>query len=387
MKKILFVITKSNWGGAQRYVYDLAIACKTQGYDVVVALGGTGEKAAPTGLLKEKLDKERIRVIVVRSFIRDFSLSQELSACTELYKIFRTEKPDIVHLNSSKAGGLGVFVARLTQIPLIIFTAHGLPYDEDRPFYERWSILLLTWLTFLLSHHIILLTKGITARVTAMPFVSQKIHLIQNGIQKPEFLSRKDAHAELQGLLSNTRTVSDERIVIGIIAELHKNKGLSFAIEACTRFSPKRDFYVLIIGSGEEREALETLIHTRNLQDKVHLLGFVRDAARLLSGFDIFLLPSLKEGLPYVLLEAGLAGLSVVASKTGGIPDVIEDEKTGLLVQPGNTSEMSKAIERLLDSRVLRSELGENLKRQITEKFSLEVMVDSTIAVYEKDVY
>src|SRR3990167_2305563 len=107
MKKILFVITKSNWGGAQRYVYDLATALHKGQFEVVVAFGGTGEAGAHPGLLAERLKEVGVRTIFIESFTRDIGIFRDVSAFFELLRVIKKERPDVLHLNSSKAGGIG----------------------------------------------------------------------------------------------------------------------------------------------------------------------------------------------------------------------------------------------------------------------------------------
>ena len=115
-RKILFVITKSNWGGAQRYVYDLAAALPKGEFEVVVALGGTGEASAQTGLLAERLKEASVRTIFLSSFTRDIYFFGEFKAFFELLKVIREERPDTLHLNSSKAGGIGSVAGRIAGV-------------------------------------------------------------------------------------------------------------------------------------------------------------------------------------------------------------------------------------------------------------------------------
>src|SRR3989344_8728852 len=129
--KILYVITKSNFGGAQRYVYDLAI--NLRGYDVAVALGGNG-------VLNEKLTASGIRTCSVASLQRDISPTKDIGSFGNLYSIIKKEQPDIIHLNSPKAGGLGAFACRFLNASRytlhatrIIYTVHGWAFNEDRP--------------------------------------------------------------------------------------------------------------------------------------------------------------------------------------------------------------------------------------------------------------
>jgi len=125
-RKILFVITKSNWGGAQRYVFDLATNLPKDKFEVVVAFGGTGEPGAQTGMLHKKLEGAGVRTITLTYFTRNIFLLFDIRAFFELISLLRKERPDILHLNSSKAGGFGSVAGRVTLIPNIIFTSHGL---------------------------------------------------------------------------------------------------------------------------------------------------------------------------------------------------------------------------------------------------------------------
>ncbi|PIR40549.1 MAG: glycosyl transferase family 1, partial [Candidatus Yonathbacteria bacterium CG10_big_fil_rev_8_21_14_0_10_43_136] len=134
-----------------------------------------------------------------------------------------------------------------------------------------------------------------------------------------------------------------------------------------------------------EKERLETLVGLHNLQGRVFLLGFVDDASRYLKAFDIFLLPSMTEGLALVLLEAGLAGLPVVASRIGGIPEVIEDKNTGLLVPTRDSDAIALANQNLMTDRSLAKRFGEALRERVLAKFPLSRVLKDTISLYTKN--
>jgi glycosyltransferase involved in cell wall biosynthesis len=141
-------------------------------------------------------------------------------------------------------------------------------------------------------------------------------------------------------------------------------------------------FIYFIIGDGQEKNDLEKIISENNLQNRVFLLGFKEDAFKYLKAFDIFLLTSVKEGLPYAILEAGLAECAVIASKIGGIPDIIKNSETGILVTPKNQSEIKRSIEYLAENEQKRIEYGKNLKIKVENDFSLEKMIEKTIVEY-----
>lgn len=323
-KKILYVITKSNWGGAQRYVYDLATTLPRDEFEVEVAFGQRGQ-------LAEMLEKAGMRTHDILSLQRDVSLGADIRSFFEMKRLFRAARPDIVHLNSSKAAGLGALAARLTGVPRIIFTAHGWPFWEKRGPAARALIWLISWLTALLSHTVIVVSEYDLKVARRMPFVGGKAVRIYNGINQDMALG--------SGESIRNAFPSGARIT-GTVGELNKNKNQQALVEQA-KYDP--GMFVAIVGEGENRGALEEKIRACGLEQRVKLFGFM-PAREVLRGFDIFALPSIKEGLPYVLLEAKSAGLPIVANRVGGVGEI-------------------------LDSKDMR-------------EFSLERMVQKTVALY-----
>lgn len=374
--KVLFVVTKSNWGGAQRYVYDLATGLPRDHFETAVALGGSGS-------LIQKLHGQSVRVLPIFSLTRDINTTSDLFSFFELLSIFHREKPAVVHLNSAKAGGLSALAARFAGVPLIIFTAHGWAFNEDRPLWQRLVIKFFSWLTVVLSHKTIAVSEAVHKDTRNWLFIQNKVVTIHNGVDSTEFLSREEARSLL--FARTEAQIPRDCQIIGTIAELHKNKGLPYAIEAIAILAKKNhSLFYFILGTGEEQKKLSGLIKQHGLQERVFLFGFVENAAKYLKAFDAFILPSIKEGLPYVLLEAGLAGLPVVASRVGGIPEIIEDGKTGLLVPPRDTSVLARLIEQLIKNPAERSMIGTALYDKVVKEFSLSRMITETIALYNK---
>lgn len=376
MRKILLVITKSNWGGAQRYVYDLATNLPTHEWSVGVVLGGSGGKGAPGGRLQEELKRCDIRTLFIPAFMRDMSLVAEWRALRQLWDLFAIESPDVVHLNSSKAGGLGACAARAAGVPHIVFTVHGLPWEEDRSLLVRLFIRFASWCTFVLCHRVIALSRGAAERIARMPLCKRKVVYIPNGIAPLSFLPREEAQA---ALLEGRRAP----VIIGAVGELTWNKGYHTLLRAASALKRQgKEFLLCIVGDGEERTFMRTMIEEEGLSDMVHLAGFVPEASRYLKAFDVFVLPSLKEGLPYVLLEAGQAELPVVASRTGGVPDVVLEGVSGLLVPPKDHHALAHALGALIADAPKRASLAEGLMLHIQKEFSLEQMLKKTVRAY-----
>ena len=305
-KKILFVITKSNWGGAQRYVYDLATALPSEQFDVGVAFG-------QPGLLALKLEEAGVATYPISSLERDVSFFADIKSFFELLRLFRTEKPDVVHLNSSKAGGLGALAGRIARVPRIVFTAHGWPFWEQRNRISRSLIFLFSWLTALLSHKVIVVSHYDLSVVENMPFVKNRTVCIYNGI---------DLHTPLYPADTIRKAFPPGAHITGTIGELTRNKNQIALIEQAKN-NPA--MHVAIVGEGEDRQYLENKIREYGLHDRVKLFGFM-PANEVLRGFDEFALPSLKEGLPYVLLEAKAAGLPITANRVGGVGEILDAE-------------------------------------------------------------
>lgn len=380
-KKILFIITKSNWGGAQRYVFDLAVSLSSS-YECTVALGGNG-------LLRTKLEAAGIETISIPSLERDISIQKEFATFFFLMKLLQKESYAIVHLNSSKAGGLGALAARLSHVPRIIFTAHGWPFNEPRGLLSRGAMHIASSITAFLSDAVITVSQKDYAQGIRMPGMRKKIFYIPLGIdtlptayqsedEAREFLLQTPAFAQFHNGQEKRLTMLGAHRIIGTIGELTKNKGIEYGIQAIAvlnkKTQQKSHFYILV-GDGEEKTKLENTAKNLGVADQIFFIGFIPDAWKYLHAFDCFLLPSLKEGLPYVALEAIRATCPIVATSVGGIPDVVRTYPKGTLVPPKNPGEIARAI--------LALSTTENTNETSSEKNTLVTMLIETKKVYE----
>ena len=375
-KKVLFLVTKSNMGGAQRYVFDLATHLDTDIFEPIVAFGNAQGSTGP-GALSNKLAQYNIAIRYLPTLTRDVSHS-EWRSFKDMLTLLRAERPDVVHLNSSKAGGLGSLAARLAGVRHIIFTAHGWPFRENRNPLSRGLIFLASYLTVLFSHTTICICDYDARAFGKLPFVRHKIKVIRNGIAPESFeVTRADMCAQLH------ITGHQDDVWVTSIGELNANKHISLALEVFSE-SIKRnpDLFYVIIGEGEERESLTQQAHALGLREKVHFTGQLADASKYLRAFDVLFLPSQKEGVPYAILEAAVAGVAVLASNVGGIPEVIDDQKSGFIRDPKDVAGFVDALTILTNDTDTRVRFGKTLQATVAQHYSLERMLSETIALY-----
>lgn len=364
--KILYVITKANFGGAQKYVYDLACAAKQAGHTPIVVHGAPGK-------LVSLLNDEGIRTIPLANLSRDLHLQGEVGAFFELLHILGKERPDVVHVNSSK-GGLALLAARICGIQKILFTAHGWAFNEDRSPFQKTVLRMIYLLTILLSQKTICVSESVRKDIDSF-LIRNKLVVIKNGITPPPFLTKDEARKTLRNTTLG--------IWVGMIAELHPTKRIADAIDAVADL--RKEFpsiSLAVLGEGEERESLEKQITSRNASAEIYLLGFKDTASKFLPAFDLFLMPSRTEALGYAAIEAGYAGLPVIASNVGGLTEVVTHEETGLLVPPEDPGKLADAIRTILTHPEHATRYGTALKAYVAKEFSKERMVKETFALY-----
>lgn len=376
-RKVLLLITKSTLGGAQQYVYDLATQLPAETFDVAVLVGGNGP-------LVDQLKSAGIRVITLKSLKRDISLFSEIRTFFALFSIIRKERPDVLHVNSSKAAAFGALIGRLCLVPKIVFTAHGWAFNEDRPAWQKFIVKTIHWMTILLSHTTIAVSNGMRTQMNWV-FVQKKMRTVHLGRTIAHHHTKEDARGilEMKVIDTQARLIDyHDDFWMGTIAELHPIKRLDRAITAVAALV--KDFpnlRFIIIHDGQEKERLQEQVRDLDLQEHVFFTGMIENAARLLGAFDLFVLPSKSEAFGYVLIEAGSAGVPVVATAVGGIPDIITDGENGILVPPDNTPALTTAIRQLIQDPTLRHTLGQaHLER--SKLFTAEKMLQETQNIY-----
>ncbi|MDE2311648.1 MAG: glycosyltransferase family 4 protein [Patescibacteria group bacterium] len=361
--KILYIITQADNGGAQKYVLTLA-----KHFGGAIAAGNEKNE------LLTKAKTAGLKVFELKHLKRKVNLWHDLLAIWEITRLIKTFNPDLVHLNSTKAGLLGSLAGRLAGVK-VVFTAHGFRYLEPlSPAGKRFYLLMEKLASRFRDRVIAVSQTDYNAAIVDRIIVSQKILVIHNGITQTEFYDQAAARAKL-GL-------ANDKIQIGAVAGLYLTKGLDVLIDAVAKLQSlwREKIFVTIIGDGPEYQNCQIKIADLGLAGQIKLTGNVDEAARCLKAFNVFVIPSRKEGLPFALLEAMQASLPIIAARVGGVPEALKDG--GLLVPPENPKALAQALEQIMTDGNLATRLAMRA-RELSREFTQEKMLAETEKLYE----
>lgn len=383
MKKVIFLVTQSEFGGAQRYILELVSCLNKEKYDVLVAAGqGDGE-------LFRKSENLSIRTFQLKHLKRNPNLLEAISSISEMLGLLKKERPDILFMCSTTAGLLGSISSCLYKILntkykiRIIYRIGGWAFNDPRNWFLNKLILWAEKLTSPLKNKIIVNSESdYQAAIKFKVCSPNKIIKIHNGIdaEKLKFLSKQEAKAFLSNKIPQ-HEIQNTKYIIGTVANFYRTKGINYLIEAINLLEAKNkplDVKCIVIGDGKQRPELEKLIEKYGLKNKVFLAGRIPDAYKYLKAFDVFILPSLKEGFPWIILEAMAAEVPIIATKVGALPEIIENNKHGVLIERKNSQILAEKILWLLNHVQESKNMGFQAGQKIKREFSLKKMVTET---------
>ena len=373
--RILFLITTSDWGGAQHFLVGLARAAKEAGHTVLVASGETGE-------LSDRCLVAGVPYHQLTNVVREISPLKDLAALHEIRLLIRDFQPGIVHLNSSKMGVIGALAADLERVPRTIYRIGGWAFLEvdsrswlSRQIYlaaERWSA----------SKKDIIVTvhPGDTEEAKRNGIRPRhRIFTIANGLDLDIFdrtlLSRTAARRELG--------IPDDAFVVGTVANFYPPKRIPWTLTALTPWlAEKNTRHLVVIGDGPERMQVEAAYNVSQTKTRIHLLGRRTDASALLPAFDVFLLPSSKEGMPWALLEAMAAKLPCMATDVGACRWMLEPD-AGIIIPPHDSEVWHRELTHLEEDDALRVQLGQAARETVESRFRWKTAVTQSLALFD----
>ena len=350
--KILHVDPEKNWGGGEAQVLGLLTYLSDKGHHNALL-------AHPHGRLFEKCRHSNVEKIPL--YMRN---DLDLSPVAALRRLIRKEKYDIVHLHTKRAHALSLWLPRGPNTPRYVVTRR-MDYPEPKSWYTRY-------LYNRRVDGIVAISRPIADLLASAGVDSKRIRLIHSGIDPAPF----EAVASMD-------TREEDSAVVGTVAVLEERKGHRFLLEAAARL--KKQGYKIsyqLAGDGSLRRQLEEMAERLSLKEHVTFAGFVSDTPRFLAGVDIFVLPSLYEGLGIAALEAMAARKVVVAARAGGLTEVVVDSVTGFLCTPRDAEGLARVIAKLVKEKSLARDMGKRGAARVREQFTLERMASQNEAFY-----
>lgn len=294
----------------------------------------------------------------------------DIGMAWRLAKLIRAEQPDIVHLHSRRgADTWGGLAARWTSTPCV------LSRRVDNP-EAHWQVAL----KYRLYDHVITISEGIRRVLLDEGLAPQKVTCVRSAVDAAPYLHTVDRAAFRQEF-----GLPPQAIVVGMVAQLIARKGHRYLINAVAALrNAYPDLRVLFFGRGPLQQELESAVVQAGLADVIRFAGFRNDLPQWLGGLDILAHPADMEGLGVSLLQASAAGVPIITSRAGGLPEAVADNVSGLLIPPADVAALTQALRRLLDDAELRRQMGEAGRARILAEFSIDAMVEGNLAVYRQ---
>lgn len=344
--------------GAERVIYNLAAEQIKRRMNAEVVYF---ERPGPNSFLKLLRNKD-IPVHVVHSRSK-----LDIGAFMGLRRIFLRSSPKILHSHGYKGDIFLALLKRTLGGTPILSTKHGSTDSSSRiRVYDYLGDVSLKYFD-----RVIAVSDFTKSKLIERHIPEKKVEVIHNGVDVSSF----DRSGE--GRLRRMLNLSPGSRLVGFIGRLGPEKGIRYLLEAARILCGKMGgVYFVLVGDGELKEETEAFIVSHNLKERIFMLGWRKDATELLADMDILLLPSLTEGTPMVILESMAMGVPVIASGVGGIGEVIEDQKTGLLIEPGDSGAIVRSTTALLDNPRLSEAISHNSIALVRSRFSAEHMAE-----------
>lgn len=375
--RVAHIITRLCQGGAQENTFHTIRLANRERFQCDLISGPTTGRE---GSIETAITEAGIPIQRVPTLIRTPSPIHDALALRHLTRLLAEGRYDIVHTHMSKAGFLGRLAAERVGIPHVIHTPHG---NVFHGYFNGPLTRLFVWMerhAARRTDRIIELTQGGIAE-----------HLAEGIGQREQYrvvFSGIDTHPYEEAVHNREQTrealgIRPEEIVVGGVGRLEPVKGFTYFVamaEALKAVGQALRF--MLVGDGGLRAELEQQAETAGVS--IEFLGLREDIPTIMAAFDILVVPSINEGMGRVILEAGAAGVPVVASRVGGIPDIVDDGETGLLTPPRAPEALAEALQLLIQSPERRRLMGATARAKIVPHYSLEQMVQRIETVYEE---
>jgi len=375
--RVAHVITRLCKGGAQENTVHTVRMANRNRYEVDLIAGRlTGEE----GNLEPEVEAAGIPILSVESLQREVAPFRDWTAYGELTRLFREKQYDIVHTHTSKAGIAGRWAAKKAGVPIVVHTPHGNIFDGYFSPGKTAVFKFIERRASALSDRMIELTpNGVEEYLTEGIGRREQFAVIHSGIDLSPYDDAIRKRDETRAALG----VKPDELLVGGVGRLESVKGFSYFVEAAAEFlkaiPPSKCIHA---GIGLEANSLAG--KTNEWGDRFQFLGLRHDIPELMAAMDILIVPSLNEGMGRVILEAGAAETPCIGSSVGGIPDVIRNDETGLLVPAKDSGAIADAVTKLSKNPDMRIAMGKAARKFVVPEFGLDTMVERIEELYEE---
>ncbi len=338
----------------------------------------------PGGLRDDDARRSGVPVTFVPSLVREIRPFRDLAAIAALARIFRRDRPAIVHTHSSKAGIVGRIAARIAGVPIVIHTVHGFGFNPTQPAWLRGLLVGLERAMTPLTTRLVLVSQANLDLGVRLGIVrGDRAALIRSGIHRRDFEAAASDPTLRNGAgLRGELGIPSGAPMVGMIACLKPQKAPLEFVEIAARVAAQvPEAHFVLAGDGELRPAVEGRVRALGLEGRLHLLGWRRDIPRVLASLDVMVLTSLWEGLPRVVPEAIAAGVPVVATGVDGTTDILRDGDTGVVRPPHDIEGMARGIVATLNAPDAGRAMTRRARARLDE-FDIDAMVRAQERLY-----
>lgn len=378
--KIIRIIARLNIGGPAIHTCLLTKHFNNSEYDSLLI---NGELSDGEGDMSYLLGDGTVFHKHIASLQREISPIADLKSIIELYKLFKKEKPDIVHTHTAKAGMVGRLAAFLARVPVRIHTYHGHVFSGYfTPLKTKMFIMIERFLA-LISTKIIVISEKQKSEICNKYKISprEKVAIIRLGFDMENY----DSLEKYKNYWRKKFNIPNNAPIVGIIGRLTAIKNHKLFLQIANEIYNKiNNVHFLIIGDGELKNELKNEINELSLKPNIHFTGWITDIPLLYSDIDILLLTSLNEGTPVAIIEAMHYGIPAVSTNVGGVSDLIKNGENGFVVNSFNPEDFSPVILKLLDNPKLRRKIGNAGQSFIKEKFSAKRLISDLDQLYRQ---
>jgi len=386
--KVLHIITRFDKGGSAQNTYLTLLGLKERNFQSYFVTGLSLESEMKYAEIKaqekdiQRLEQVGIEFILCPPLVRRTNIIKDLNAFLDIWRIIKKISPEIVHTHSSKAGLLGRLAAKLARIPIVVHTPHGHVFFGYFGPLKTKIFIILERLVSRITHRIIALTNKEKEDYIKFRIANEdKFDVIYSGIELDKF---KELSEDKKQNFVKELGIPEKSLIIGTVGRLVPVKGHEFLIKAAKYIISKYpEAFFVFTGDGPLEHNLKRQALELGINNNIIFLGWRSDAAKIISVYDIFSLPSLNEGMGRVLAEAMALGKPIVASNVGGIPDLVTHGKNGFLVPARNPEKLAKYIQILIEDKEKKEKMGQAGK-EMAKIFSKEKMVENIANLYEK---